>query len=996
MTQASGVVVNQLERVSEPCLAIVKCLDRSFAPACNDVLKLVLGTCRVTIGIACLAIAQTSVAREQAQWITSPDVVEVGQEFAMQTTFEIEKLPEHAELRCAVDFCVATIELNGDVVAEATPYDDAQELSVSRWCVLGRNTLVIRVVASGGPTAAALELSLRSTDDQQSKIVSNERWVTVGASPEPVRLQGAMSAEVWWESRRSPQTTAFDEYNQWSEAKGDHQDHRPVIHVPDGFILDEVYRVPERYGSWISMTIDDRNRFIVGREKNGVFRLDLRDHGEPPSVEVLNADLQGNHGVLWTSDGLFVNASDMKGFFRLRDTNGDDRYDEVKKLRSVPGGGGDHGRNDLVVGRDNELYLIHGDAVDLPDGFATRVPVTQEFQDGLPRGGHVIRTDPSGANWEVVVAGLRNPYGIAVHRDGELFTYDADSERHVGLPWYRPTRMNHLVQGADYGWRSRNQLPFPIYLTDFLPPNVLIGRGSPTSVRFGYTSSFPDYYRDTLFAPDWAFGRVFAVHVIPRGASYSMHPEVFLQGRPFNVVDIDFLRGDMYLLTGGYGTRSTLYRLRYTGPQEHHSEVSKQQRARAEYSKQMRELRRQLEAFHRDEEGAVAVVWDYLGHADRWIRHAARIALEHQPVSRWTDRLWTEQRVDRFLPAMLAYVRMAPDVDVPRVCRALQLQASVEESPEHRQIVTRILEWLVDSHGLDAATGGEIYSVCDNWYASGSRSLDRELCSLLTGAEVSSVVPKTLQLLAQPQPPEDVLHYLLQLSRTSTGWTHQRRSAYFRLLEGAKRFQGDEGLPQFVQTIIDDALKQVPESDRQRCIELLSLDAGEQPAPTAPRAFVRKWTVSDLVEAGTAGGDRALGKKIFHQAMCVQCHRFGDVGRAMGPDLTGLAARFRREEILKAILEPSKSISSRYVNHVIVTEDGRALTGQVVWNGFRKSILRVATDPFRMDKVVEVAKRTIVSHEPSRVSPMPEGLLDTFQRNEIQALLAYLDSDMPH
>ena len=48
--------------------------------------------------------------------------------------------------------------------------------------------------------------------------------------------------------------------------------------------------------------------------------------------------------------------------------------------------------------------------------------------------------------------GLRNPYGIAFKADGEPFSYDADNEGDIGLPLYRPTRVNHLVSGGNYGW----------------------------------------------------------------------------------------------------------------------------------------------------------------------------------------------------------------------------------------------------------------------------------------------------------------------------------------------------------------------------------------------------------------------------------------------------------------------------------------------------------------------------------------------------------------
>ena len=54
-------------------------------------------------------------------------------------------------------------------------------------------------------------------------------------------------------------------------------------------------------------------------------------------------------------------------------------------------------------------------------------------------------------------------YDPAFNGDGEMFPYDADIAWDVGLPWYRPTRVLHLVSGADYGWRhgdsARRQAP---------------------------------------------------------------------------------------------------------------------------------------------------------------------------------------------------------------------------------------------------------------------------------------------------------------------------------------------------------------------------------------------------------------------------------------------------------------------------------------------------------------------------------------------------------
>ena len=143
-----------------------------------------------------------------------------------------------------------------------------------------------------------------------------------------------------------------------------------------------------------------------------------------------------------------------KDFYRLRDTDSDDQFDDVKLLYQSSGNVG-HGRNDLVLGPDNMIYLIHGDAVDLPNDFTDFTSPFREHRRGeTTREGHVIRTNADGTKWELLAGGLRNPYGIDFNTDGEMFTYDADAEFDMGSPWYRPTRVNHLVVGGDHGWRG--------------------------------------------------------------------------------------------------------------------------------------------------------------------------------------------------------------------------------------------------------------------------------------------------------------------------------------------------------------------------------------------------------------------------------------------------------------------------------------------------------------------------------------------------------------
>ena len=77
------------------------------------------------------------------------------------------------------------------------------------------------------------------------------------------------------------------------------------------------------------------------------------------------------------------------------------------------------------------------------------------------------KTDPDGKDWELIAIGFRNPYDLAFNRDGELFTYDADMEWDINTPWYRPTRVCHVDQRREFGWRN-GAGKWPAYYLDSL------------------------------------------------------------------------------------------------------------------------------------------------------------------------------------------------------------------------------------------------------------------------------------------------------------------------------------------------------------------------------------------------------------------------------------------------------------------------------------------------------------------------------------------------
>ena len=151
-----------------------------------------------------------------------------------------------------------------------------------------------------------------------------------------------------------------------------------------------------------------------------------------------------------------------------------------------------------------------------------------------------------------------------------------------------------------------------------------------------------------------------------------------------------------------------------------------------------------------------------------------------------------------------------------------------------------------------------------------------------------------------------------------------------------------------------------------------------------------KWKQADLLAAidkGIASGNVERGKAVFAKANCIKCHKFGSEGESIGPDLTPMRHRFKRDYILEAILDPSKVISDQYRGSVIVTLKGQTITGLVAPQGDTLTVLQ--TDGSKVTlKTSDV--ETMVA---STLSPMPERLLDDLTLEEIIDLFRYLESE---
>ncbi|MDA1232651.1 MAG: heme-binding protein, partial [Planctomycetota bacterium] len=410
------------------------------------------------------------------------------------------------------------------------------------------------------------------------------------------------------------------------------------LKIADGFEVELLYSVPsEKMGSWVCMTPDPKGRLIVSDQYGKLYRVTPQAKGstDEPKIELINLDVGMAQGLLYAFDSLYVmtniNQESRVGLHRIRDTDGDDQYDTAEHLRSLKGGN-EHGPHAVILAPDGKsLYVCCGNHTAPTDFSDSRVPRNWDEDQLLPRmwdagghatgimapGGWIAQVSPDGQDWQLVASGFRNEYDIAFNQDGELFTYDADMEWDVGSPWYRPTRVNHVTSGAEFGWRSGTG-KWPSYYPDSLGSVVDIGPGSPTGIAFGTGAKFPAKYQKSLFISDWSYGVIYSVNMTADGATYTGEATRFVSAAPLPVTDMVINPVDqaMYFTIGGRRTQSGLYRVTWSG-----SEQTTPPPRSTLAGNHPRVVRTRLESLHSPEaKDAVAAAWPYLGHEDRHIR----------------------------------------------------------------------------------------------------------------------------------------------------------------------------------------------------------------------------------------------------------------------------------------------------------------------------------------------------------------------------------------
>jgi putative heme-binding domain-containing protein len=893
-------------------------------------------------------------ALAEPEWIWLSKNAKNGEKVTLRREFEIQGDVKSATLEVTCDNG-ATALLNGQKALENPDWQKPSKADVKALLKAGKNELRLDARNQTGSAAAVAVLTIETADGKTTKVETNADWQAAPAGSsdfKPAVVIAKYGAGPWGKALEQAGKSGDGKVKRGVDNSITSATDPAEIHVPDGFKVELLYTVPKaEQGSWVSMTVDKKGRLLCGDQYGAIYRLTPPPLGtkEQAKVEKLDVAIGGAHGLLYAHDSLYVMVNERgapeakglaSGLYRLKDKDGDDHF-ESPALLSECQGGGEHGPHSMQLSPDGKsIFFNCGNHTKLPENLAISRAAMKSWDEDhiLPRmwdgnghargilapGGYICKTDPEGKKVELFCSGFRNEFDFAFDANGELFAYDADMEWDIGAPWYRPTRINHCVSGGEYGWRS-GAGKWPAYYEDSLPAVVDIGPGSPTGVVFGTGAKFPAKYQLALYGNDWTYGTMYAVHFTPDGASFKGVKEEFISAKPLPLTDVVINQHDgaMYFGIGGRRAQSGVYRVTYTGKE---STAPAKPYAPTPEMKQRHEIEKLHEKDAKLPGGTVAMLLEQLGNKDRFIRFAARVALEQQPMKFWGDLVGAGKSPQAIIEGEIAAARMLRDtfpnfLQKEQTGGKLGSGTSSTPTPPMPPNIEGAMENFVERLGAidfksldldlqlqllrayqivfarmgkpDAATCAKVAAHLDPLYPSANPLVNRELSQILIFTDSKSVVAKTLGLVAtarddaaaiasdellarnpgyaraaesahasRPNLQQIALMYSLRNARA--GWTPELKKTFFSWFPRTREWHGGNSFPKFMDNIRTEALANfVTDPAERTALDELSKKA----LPAAPANVVMpkgpgKAYTTDDIVALTQGG---LHKRDFAQ-----------------------------------------------------------------------------------------------------------------------------------
>ncbi|EDM29301.1 hypothetical protein LNTAR_22964 [Lentisphaera araneosa HTCC2155] len=980
-----------------------------------------------------ISTAPNFLANKKAQWIWKKGKSDDSPLYLTQT-FNVKGKVKSAHILSSCDNEMK-LWLNGELLHSSKEWNNAyQSENLAQKLKMGSNLLAVEAKNAGGLAAFMGKIILEFKDGKTEEIVSDLNWKASETAAKNWQNDASASAQ-WSDELLTHGDLGVSPWGQFG-LKADNSKGGNTAALKD-FKIQEIFKFPHEYGSQVAMAVDDQGRLYVSGQKNmGLYRMTLNPDTEQFSIVKMPLELKGTRGMVWHKNSLYYYFKNG-GLMRLWDSNGDDMLDS-SELYQTAFNGSEHGSHSVVVAQDQkDFYLVGGNHTPKPKDEIVSFSRVQSWDEDLllerewdgnnhargvyAPGGHITRYNPETKKNEIFAIGFRNQFDIAFNAWGDMFTYDADMEWDMGTPWYRPTRINFVASGSDYGWRSGSG-KWPAYYEDSLPSILDIGPGSPTGMVSGVGAKFPAKYQKAVYAFDWTYGTVHALHLKTDGAGYKAERESFAFGEPMPLTDgLIGKDGAMYFLTGGRGTDSRLYRVSYEGSESTAPIANNPSEIPA-----IHQLRRKLETFHGVvKPNAIAEAWPHLSSTDRWLRHAARVAIESQPVDDWKNKVFTSNNPQATITGAVALARMGSKEDQDQLIKSL-----LKVKFKNLQVQQKL--GLLRAYALTFIRMGEpkenlrqaVIKQLDPRLPAKEDDLNTELLRVLVYLKAPGIIEKGMALIERDEPnklpewqgellnrnkgyarainkmindypPVQKLGYAFILRNLKTAWTLDQRRTYISFLNSAAKHPGGNSYAKFLMNIRGQVLTELSKEDRLALTDITGEDFNAKPKfkITAPKGPGRMWTVKEASQFTHRGArkkaDLKNGRNLFHAAACASCHRFDGLGGDIGPDLSMVRTKFDDRYLLESIIEPSKNISDQYSSKIITLKDKTQINGLVMPRELHYDVYPT-TKTNKEVKPKQIPFDDVVKIEDSPYSQMPPMLINSMNKDEIRDLIAYL------
>lgn len=262
------------------------------------------------------------------------------------------------------------------------------------------------------------------------------------------------------------------------------------IRLPDGFTMG-VYAadIPKARMLRFSLT-GDLLVAIPNEDRIVLLDRDANEDGKADGARLLMSDLNGPNGLDFFDEWLYIAETDAIGRIRF-DHDAGETVGEYQRIVTGLPGGGNHWKKTLRFGPDGLMYVTMGSSCNV-------------CLEDDPRRAAMVRYNPDGSGETLFAEGLRNSAGFDWRpMDGEI--YATDNGRDGLGDNFPPCELNHVVQGAHYGWpyANGNRVPDPDLGEDHaeiirqsVPPVYgFSAHTAPLGIEFVRGDAFPEAYR---------------------------------------------------------------------------------------------------------------------------------------------------------------------------------------------------------------------------------------------------------------------------------------------------------------------------------------------------------------------------------------------------------------------------------------------------------------------------------------------------------------------